>query len=90
MNTHKLLIAAALVSAATYVAPAAAVTSADVNSAMRSSISGSSGQIRANVNGNTAILFGYSDKLDSQRAERAALAVPGIDNVRNHINDQSS
>lgn len=90
MNSRSLALAAAIVSVGVYAAPAAAVTSADVNNAVRSSISGSSGQIHSSVNGSTAVLFGYSDKIDSMKAERAALALPGIDTVRNRINDQSS
>lgn len=88
MNARNLTAILALASAVAFTAPASAVSTGNVFQDVKSATSGS-GQIRVNVNGNTATLFGYSDKTDAKAAERAALAAPGIDRVINRIDSNS-
>lgn len=88
MNTRNILAVAALAASFAVAAPASAVSTGNVFQDVKSATSGS-GQIRVQVNGDTATLFGYSDKTDAVAAERAALAAPGIDNVINRIDSNS-
>lgn len=88
MNTRNLLAIAALATSVVVAVPASAATTGNVFQDVKSATAGS-GQIRVQVNGDTATLFGYSDKTDALAAERAALAAPGIDNVINRIDSDS-
>ncbi len=89
MKTLNIAAALALVSATAFAAPAMAVSSGNVYQDVQSAVSGS-GQIGVTVDGNTATLFGYSEKTDALAAERAALNAPGIDQVINSIDSNNS
>ncbi len=89
MNTLNITAALALVAATAYAAPSYAVTTGNVYQDVRSAVSGS-GHVRVEVDGNTATLFGFSEKTDSLAAERAARAAPGIDRVINRIDSNNS
>ncbi len=86
MQIRHLLATAALAVAATFAAvgPASAVTHSEVSQNVRQALTGT-GQVSVTVDGDTALLFGYSDTMGKLAAERAAKATPGIDTVINHI-----
>ena len=89
MKIQNFTVALALVAATAFATPAFAVTSGSVFQDVQSAVSGS-GHVGVQVDGNTATLFGFSEKTDSLAAERAALAAPGIDQVINNIDSNNS
>jgi len=77
-------IALAAAFALTLSGPAAAISSADIAADLSSTIT--AGNVHVTVDGNEATLFGWvEDSHSKQAAAQAALAIDGIDSVRNRI-----